>query len=186
MGNALSLQPLVVPNSVLSNWRKEAQRASTSTDDCLFVGLRVSKEGKAEVSSSNFDADLTAQRAAGLRANRGLSSLLGFGLGVLAMRLGQDRRRYRDYGPYWWALKDAMNRNGYSMGVQTDPAVSRTYRFDDDAQTMIAADEFRTAYLQTSIVYTNEFLLDADSPDLYVLYDADMEAPTDQAIPQKS
>jgi len=50
----------VVPNSVLSNWRKEASRAYAKTDDCLFVGLRVDKNGKATVSSSNFDADLTA------------------------------------------------------------------------------------------------------------------------------
>jgi hypothetical protein len=126
-----------------------------------------------------FDKDataaLTAQRAAGLRANRGLSNLLGFGLSVVAGRLRQDRRRYRDYGPYWWALKDAMNRNGYSMGEQADQAIAQAYRFDDDAQTMIAADEFRTAYLKTNIIYTNEFMLDADNPDLYVLYDADME-----------
>jgi len=50
----------VVPNSVLSNWRKEAARAYANTDDCLFVGLRVDKNGKATVSASNFDADLTA------------------------------------------------------------------------------------------------------------------------------
>jgi len=50
----------VVPNSVLSNWRKEAARAYANTDDCLFIGLRVDKNGKATVSASNFDADLTA------------------------------------------------------------------------------------------------------------------------------
>lgn len=50
---------IVVPNSVLSNWRKEAVRAYTNHDDLLFVGLRVNK-GKALVNSTNFDADLTA------------------------------------------------------------------------------------------------------------------------------
>lgn len=50
----------VVPNSVLSNWRKEAESAYADTSDCLFVGLRVGKDGEADVSSSNFDADLTA------------------------------------------------------------------------------------------------------------------------------
>lgn len=50
----------VVPNSVLSNWRKEAMRAYSSTDDCLFVGLRFAKDGRATINSSNFDADLTA------------------------------------------------------------------------------------------------------------------------------
>lgn len=50
----------VVPNSVLSNWHKEAERAYASTDDCLFIGLRIGKDRKETVSSSNFDADLTS------------------------------------------------------------------------------------------------------------------------------
>lgn len=50
----------VVPNSVLSNWRKEASRAYASMDDLLFIGLRVNKNGDATVKSSNFDADLTS------------------------------------------------------------------------------------------------------------------------------
>ena len=50
----------VVPNSVLSNWRKEATRAYSSMGDCLFIGLREGKGGKAVVSSTNFDADLTS------------------------------------------------------------------------------------------------------------------------------
>ena len=50
----------VVPNSVLSNWRKEAIRAYESMDDCLFVGLRVNKAGDGVVKSSEYDTDLTA------------------------------------------------------------------------------------------------------------------------------
>lgn len=49
----------VVPNSVLSNWRKEATRAYDTMDDCLFVGLRIGKSGDATVKSSEYDADLT-------------------------------------------------------------------------------------------------------------------------------
>lgn len=49
---------IVVPNSVLSNWRKEAQRAYTSLDDCLFVGLREDGKGGAKVSSKHYDEDL--------------------------------------------------------------------------------------------------------------------------------
>lgn len=48
----------VVPNSVLSNWKKEANRAYTSLDDCLFVGLRTNRAGKAVVQSSAYDEDL--------------------------------------------------------------------------------------------------------------------------------
>lgn len=47
----------VVPNSVLSNWRKEAGRVYASTDDCLFVGL--TQKGDAfKVDSKQYDADL--------------------------------------------------------------------------------------------------------------------------------
>lgn len=62
----------VVPNSVLSNWRKEAVTGAgvkgepgykppvyASGDDCLFIGLRISKDGKPVVDSANYDADLT-------------------------------------------------------------------------------------------------------------------------------
>jgi hypothetical protein len=128
-----------------------------------------------------FDQDtieaLVEQRTAALRANRGFSNLLAFGLGVVAERLGKDRRRYRDYGPWWPALKEVMNRNGYALGGQSDPLIAKAYRFDDDVQTMIAADEFRTAYLKTNVVYANQFLLDAASPDFWTLFDADMEFP---------
>ena len=48
----------VVPNSVLSNWRKEAKHAYTNMDDCLFVGLREKGDGF-RVYSSLYDEDLT-------------------------------------------------------------------------------------------------------------------------------
>lgn len=49
-----------VPNSVLSNWKKEAERAYASVDDCLFVGLRENKKGKMVVNSAFIDIDLSA------------------------------------------------------------------------------------------------------------------------------
>ena len=48
----------VVPNSVLSNWRKEAKHAYTNMDDCLFIGLREKGDGF-RVYSSLYDEDLT-------------------------------------------------------------------------------------------------------------------------------
>ncbi len=50
----------VVPNSVLSNWRKEVGRAYQSTDDCLFVGLREDGAGGFKVRSTSYDEDLHA------------------------------------------------------------------------------------------------------------------------------
>ncbi len=48
----------VVPNSVLSNWRKEASMVLTDTSDCLYVGLEMTKDGDAKVKSKNYDTDL--------------------------------------------------------------------------------------------------------------------------------
>ena len=120
---------------------------------------------------------LVAERSANLRANRGFSNLLAFGLGVVAERLSKDARRYRDYGPYWPALKEVMNANGYNLGSQSDPLISRAYRGETDEETLIMADEFRTMYLKSNIVYANQFMLDAGSGEFWTLYDSDMDTP---------
>lgn len=53
----------IVPNSVLSNWRKEATNVYGSMDDCLFVGLDTNaKTGKSKVNSANYDRDLNIVR----------------------------------------------------------------------------------------------------------------------------
>jgi SNF2 family DNA or RNA helicase len=48
-----------VPNSVLSNWKREVERAYASLDDCLFVGLRENKKGKMVVNAAFIDIDLS-------------------------------------------------------------------------------------------------------------------------------
>jgi intein/homing endonuclease len=49
----------VVPNSVLSNWKKEAGKAYESMDDSLFIGLRADKDGNESVKSSEYAVDLS-------------------------------------------------------------------------------------------------------------------------------
>ena len=115
-------------------------------------------------------------RTQSLRTNKGFSDLLGFGLGVISERLAKDRRRYMDYGPYWFALKDILNANGYNFGDQSDPIVKAAYHGDSDVETLVMADEFRTEYLATTIVYTNRFILDGKTGEFWVLFDSDMES----------
>ncbi|PIQ55384.1 MAG: hypothetical protein COW02_03500 [Comamonadaceae bacterium CG12_big_fil_rev_8_21_14_0_65_59_15] len=52
----------VVPNSVLTNWKKEAGKAYQDTSDCLFVGLQVDDKGKAKYSSKAATDDLNTIR----------------------------------------------------------------------------------------------------------------------------
>lgn len=121
--------------------------------------------------------ELVDSRTQNLRANKGFSDLLGFGVKVIADRLAKDRRRYIDYGPYWWALKDILRANGYNFGDQSDPIIRATYRGNSDVETLVMADEFRTEYLATTIVYTNRFMLDGKTGDFWLLFDQDMEDP---------
>lgn len=48
---------IVVPSSVLSNWRKEASKAYQTMSDCLFVGLR-DVNGAMQSNSKFYDEDL--------------------------------------------------------------------------------------------------------------------------------
>ena len=130
-------------------------------------------------SEHKFDPDyiagLVKSRETGLKQNRGVSDLLGFGLGVVVQRLAKSPSRYLDYGPYWWASKDVLRDQGYAVGDQTDPLVAREYKGDSPVGTLIAADEFRSQYLATQMVGANQHLLNAQDGEWYVLFDPDME-----------
>jgi hypothetical protein len=120
-------------------------------------------------------ADELAQKKVNLKANTGLSDLEGFALNNIKKRLNADARRYRDYGPYWWAVKSALNAYGYALGEQSDPLVLEEYQGESLGETLIAAEHFRDEYLASQMKYTNQFVLDSNSVEWYELFDQDME-----------
>lgn len=126
-----------------------------------------------------FDADavesLVTEKAQNLRQNRGLSDLLSFGLSIVVQRLKKDPLRYRDYGPYWPELKNALRRGGYDLGDKSDPLVAAEYKGRTDTHTLVMAEEFRNLYLATMPVYTNQFALDGETGEMWTLFDEDME-----------
>ena len=52
-----------------------------------------------------------------LKARRGTTDLVRYGLAVIRARLLVDPACYLTYGPYWWAMKDMLIRRGYSFGM---------------------------------------------------------------------
>lgn len=52
----------IVPNNTLTNWKEESRKAYLDTTDCLYVGLRVGKDGSAMVDNDQVRADLNAIR----------------------------------------------------------------------------------------------------------------------------
>lgn len=119
---------------------------------------------------------LARQRAAALKENRGFSDFPAFALGVVERRLAKAPLRYRDYGPYWWALKALLIDSGRELGERDDPMVRAAYQGETPAETIVMADEFRTRYLATQAVGTGQFILDGDTGDTYTLEDEDMES----------
>ena len=80
-------------------------------------------------------------------------------------------------------LKKGLTKTRESLTGKIEKLVLGYADIDDDLldeleETLIMADEFRTAYLASNIIYSNQFLLDANSPDFYTLFDKDMEFPT--------
>ncbi|MDW0357812.1 hypothetical protein Q8G38_00620 [Halomonas venusta] len=128
--------------------------------------------------NSDDIAALAQQRASALKENRGYSDFPGFALGVIERRLVKDPLRYRDYGPYWWAVKALLIDSDRALGERDDPMVRETYQGASAAETIVMADEFRTLYLATQAVGTNQFILDGDTGAIYTLEDSDMEERT--------
>lgn len=120
-------------------------------------------------------AALVQQKVSALKENRGYSDFPGFALGVIERRLTKDPLRYRDYGPYWWAVKALLIDSDRELGGWDDPLVRAAYQGDSPAETIVMADEFRTLYLATQAVGTNQFVLDGDTGAIYTLEDPDME-----------
>jgi hypothetical protein len=90
------------------------------------------------------------------------------------------KARYTDYGPYWFALKDVLNRNGQSLGDVTDSEIAAEYRGKSDLETIIMADMFREMNLALNPIGTVKYQLDGYSGEDWVLRDQDMEIPSTQ------
>ena len=123
-----------------------------------------------------YAAERLAEAKATLKANKGTDDFTGFALRVIRNRLSEDPKRYRDYGPYWWALKKVLMAHGMAKGSTVDEEVAAVYCGANDEETIILADDFRDRiYLENFFVYANSFVLDADADEEYVLLDPDYE-----------
>jgi len=117
-----------------------------------------------------------AAKQASIKANLGESAdLLRNGLNVIAGRLKKDPMRYRDYGPYWWAIKALLRGAGVSYGSSDNPIMRETYKGALPIETLVIAEAFREMYLATFLKYSNQFILDAESGEIVEITDGDMD-----------
>ena len=125
-----------------------------------------------------FDRDFLSTKTLAtkkaLAKNQPLANFTEFAGGVIYDRLKYDIQRYRVYGPYWWALKGVLSRQGYDMGSEMDDKLADKYKGGNDDETLVAADQFYLDMSRTKPVDNNSWTLDGRRAD-YVLFDADME-----------
>lgn len=120
-------------------------------------------------------AEVQAKRAA-LKANKGLSDFAGFAAGVIRRRLQARPQQYREFGPYWWALKKVLNDSGAGLGEHCDVLVASEYTGRTAEETMVMAEAFKDIYRARFIVGNNLFTLEPEGVEFYQLFDPDMEA----------
>ena len=118
-------------------------------------------------------ADKTAEAQANLADNQPNADFVEFAAGVIYQRLKKNIRHYRQYGVYWWALKDVLRRQDYNVGDETDKSIERIYRGADDAQTIVAADMFYEDMAGKVTADNMDWQL-SDTEE-YRLWDEDME-----------
>ena len=122
-----------------------------------------------------IDADI-AQKKINIKANLGEGvDLLANGLKVIANRVKKDPLRYRDYGPYWWAIKALLRNINVSLGSNDDPILRDFYKGKTPLETLVCAERFRDEYLQDFFIYNNQYVLSIYSPDIIEIVDGDME-----------
>lgn len=84
-------------------------------------------------------------------------------------------KNYREYGPYWWAVKEILIREGVARGNAVNPEIAKEYRGDNDEETIIAALKFQRLHRAQFFAFTNNFALDLDAGEDWYLYDPDYE-----------
>ena len=126
-----------------------------------------------------FDAAYIEARKAeflkNLEAGRGTRDLVRVGTEIIADFLSKKPQRYRDFGPYWWALKEILIERGLSKGETMDIEVGSIYRGSTQEDTLVMSQLFSDLYRGSFLIGSNRFQLDPDDPNDYVLYDPDYE-----------
>lgn len=99
-----------------------------------------------------------------------------FGAKVMADFLKKDFRRYRDFGPYWPALKNVLIKHGLAEGNNIhEPEIAEAYKGESDGETLVLAEMFADYYRANYLIYANKYLLDVDDDEEWTLYDPDYE-----------
>jgi hypothetical protein len=89
---------------------------------------------------------------------------------------------YRNYGVWWWGIKDLLERHDYDFGDdQERPTLSR-FSYDDDIYLLAAAWAYQQHIIDNGYLHLQVHKFEVDSDEYneveYSLEDTDLEAMT--------
>lgn len=116
---------------------------------------------------------MVAAMRAGFAASGAPGSFEDNAVRVIRARLAARPLSYLEFGPYWWAVKQALNAAGASLGDSGEPMVAAEYRGDDAITTLVMAEAFKDTYRASYFEGTRTF--DMGDGEQYELTDPDME-----------
>ena len=127
-----------------------------------------------------FDIDeirsTLAEAKANLQKRRGGVDFVQNAVRIYKDRLSKYGIRYRDYGPYWPALKNILIAHGVTRyGGAVYPDIAAEYRGENDAETIMMAEEFREWYLESCFIGFNRYQLTDSVDEEWVLIDSEAE-----------
>lgn len=116
-----------------------------------------------------------AELRAGFAASGKAGSFEDNALRVIGARLRARPASYLEFGPYWWAVKAALNDAGQAWGDRGEPLVAAEYAGAGVAETLAAAELFKEMARATYFAGHNTWDLTGEG-DVYELFDEDMAA----------
>lgn len=127
--------------------------------------------------SPETEAKETARMIESLKRNKGRTDFVACAARVIASRLREDARCYLHYDPYWWPLKEVLQKEGLAFGRCTNRTIANAYRAKTPEGVIVLAELFRERiYEETWGSGNDTFSLDGETD--WVLRDPDYEAMT--------
>lgn len=97
-------------------------------------------------------------------------------LSIVTKRLFENPKAYFNYGPYWPAVKAILLKEKRLTGRAIEPVIARLYKGEDDLETLVMAELFRTALLSRNPLGETSWCLSKNHRHAWRLVDPDMDA----------
>lgn len=94
--------------------------------------------------------------------------------------LKQSPQSYRNYGAYWWSIKELLRVNDANYGDEDEPLTRKHFSYENPVHLLCAAWAYSNYIVDSGQTFTNihNYPTEEDEPFEYGIEDLDMEEMT--------